>query len=158
MNPQDPLANLHPLRQPELIGWWPLAPGWWLLLCLVIITVAVLIYLLRKHYKKNAYRRRALRQLQSLHAQYQMEGNARGYLARINALLKSVALLAYPRSTVAPQHGEPWRKFLNLSLPPDTQLPSDFDNAIYQSHEPDIDMAQLHRAAQQWIKKHRAAA
>jgi hypothetical protein len=158
VNPQDPLANLHPLRQPELIGWWPLAPGWWLLLCLAIITVAVLIYLLRKHYRKNAYRRRALLQLQALHAQYQTDGNACGYLANINALLKSVALLAYPRSTVAAQHGESWRKFLNLSLPPDAQLQSGFDNAVYQSQAPDIDMTQLHRAALQWIKKHKAAA
>ena len=35
MNPQDPLAALHPLRTPEPIGWWPLAPGWWVLLMFV---------------------------------------------------------------------------------------------------------------------------
>lgn len=157
MNPQDPLADLHPLRQPELIGWWPLAPGWWLLLCLAIICIAVIVYLLRKHYKKNAYRRRALLQLQALHAQYQTDANDRYYLAAVNALLKGVALLAYPRSTVAAQHGESWRQFLNLSLPPDAQLQSGFDEAIYQSQEPDIDMDQLHRSAQHWIKKHKAA-
>ena len=158
MNPQDPLADLHPLRQPELIGWWPLAPGWWLLLCVSIVTVAVLIYLLRRQYTRNAYRRRALLQLRALHEQYQTDGNASDYLAHINALLKGVALLAYPRATVAAQHGESWRTFLNLTLPPDAQLPSDFDNAIYQSQAPDLDMTQLHDAALHWIKKHKAAA
>tara|TARA_B110000503_G_scaffold139089_1_gene226675 strand:+ start:33356 stop:33832 length:477 start_codon:yes stop_codon:yes gene_type:complete len=158
VNPQDPLANLHPLRQPELIGWWPPAPGWWLLLCLAIATVAMLIYLLRKHYKKSAYRRHALLQLQALHTQYQVDKNSGNYLAHINALLKSVALVAYPRSTVAAQHGAGWRIFLNQSLPHDAQLQDDFDNAVYQSRSPDLDMAQVHRVAQLWIKKHKAAA
>ena len=34
MTPTDPLAPLNPLRQPEAISWWPLAPcggSWWLL-------------------------------------------------------------------------------------------------------------------------------
>jgi len=30
MNP-DPLAPLRPLHLPDQIGWWPPAPGWWLL-------------------------------------------------------------------------------------------------------------------------------
>ena len=141
MNPEDPLANLHPLRQPELIGWWPPAPGWWLLLCLAVIAVALVIYLVRRHQRKNAYRRHALHQLQALDAQYHADNNAGEYLAHINALLKSVALLAYSRSSVASQHGAAWRNFINLSLPSDVQLPSEFDDAIYQSQNPQIDMA-----------------
>ncbi|CAA0098898.1 Uncharacterised protein [Halioglobus japonicus] len=158
MNPQDPLANLHPLRQPELIGWWPPAPGWWLLLCLTILAVAVLVYLLRKHHRKNAYRRQALRQLQALHTKFQHDDNDGDYLGDINALLKSVALLAYPRSSVASQHGAAWRMFLNQSLPADTQLPESFDNAVYQPQAPDIDLALVHKAALHWIKKHKASA
>ena len=157
MNPEDPLANLHPLRQPELIGWWPPAPGWWLLACLLIIVAAVLVYLVRRYRAKNAYRRRALLQLQELHAQYLVDAEAASYLRRINALLKSVALLAYPRAVVAAQHGANWRQFLNLSLPADAQLPIEFDDALYREHCPAIDVAQVHSAAQQWIKKHRAA-
>lgn len=155
MNPEDPLANLHPLRQPELIGWWPPAPGWWLLALLVIIAVALLVYLLRRYRAKNAYRRRALRQLRELHAQYQADAETGSYLRRINALLKSVALLAYPRAVVAAQHGETWRQFLNLSLPPDAQLPSEFNHALYQQQCPDIDVTQVQRAAELWIRKHR---
>jgi hypothetical protein len=157
VNPQDPLANLHPLRQPELIGWWPPALGWWLLACLIIVVVALLVYLLRRHRAKNAYRRRALRQLQALHAQYQLDAEAASYLRNINALLKSVALLAYPRAVVAAQHGASWRQFLNLSLPADAQLTSEFDDALYREQCPAIDVAQVQRAAEQWIKKHRAA-
>lgn len=155
MNPQDPLANLHPLRLPEPIGWWPLAPGWWFLLLASLLLVAMLIYLVRKHFRKNAYRRRALRQLQSLHAQFLEKNDASLYLTQLNALLKSVALLAYCRSDVAARHGANWRVFLNRSLPPAQQLQPPFDNAVYQRTCPDVDVLQVHRAARHWILHHR---
>jgi hypothetical protein len=157
VNPQDPLANLHPLRTPELIGWWPLAPGWWILLLAGILFVATLAYLLRQRYRKNAYRRRALLQLQSLHTDYLVKRDTSHYLSQINALLKSVALLAYPRTEVAAQHGVAWREFLNRSLPPAEQLQPAFDDAAYQKSSPEIDVAQVHSAARLWIRRHKAA-
>ena len=156
MNPQDPLATLHALRTPALIGWWPPAPGWWLLLLTGLVVVATLIYLMHRRYRRNRYRRRALRQLQTLHTDYLAKLDAGHYLGQINALLKSVALLAYPRPVVAAQHGANWRTFLNSSLPPDEQLPPAFDDAAYQKTCPEIDVAQVQRAAHHWIKHHRA--
>lgn len=156
MNPQDPLASLHPLRAPALIGWWPPAPGWWLLLLAGLIVVATLAYWMRRRYRCNSYRRRALLQLQSLHTDYLAKPDASLYLGQINALLKSVALLAYPRAAVAAQHGGGWRTFLNRSLPNDAQLPPAFEYAAYQKTCPEIDVAQVQRAAQHWIKRHRA--
>ncbi len=157
MNPQDPLANLHPLRTPELIGWWPLAPGWWILLLAGILLVTTLTYLLHKRYRKNAYRRRALLQLQSLHTDYLAKSDTGYYLSQINALLKSVALLAYPRTEIAAEHGAAWRAFLNRSLPPAEQFQPAFDDAAYQKNCPEIDVAQVHRAAQHWIRRHKVA-
>jgi hypothetical protein len=157
VNPQDPLANLHPLRQPELIGWWPPAPGWWMLLGIAIIIVAALVYLWRKHRKKNTYRRLALSQLQALRLQFESEEDTSVFIAQVNALLKSVALRAYPRTDVAAKHGAAWRSFLNLSLPPSEELQSDFDEAIYQKHCPSIDVAQVSRSAELWIKNHKGA-
>jgi hypothetical protein len=116
------------------------------------------VYLLRRHRTKNAYRRRALRQLKDLHAQYQVDAEAMSYLQHINALLKSVAMLAHPRAVVAAQHGTSWREFLNRSLPPEKQLPGEFDTALYQQHCPAIDVENVRRAAEHWIKKHRPAA
>jgi len=157
VNPQDPLANLHPLRLPEPIGWWPPAPGWWILLLGAVLLVATLAYLLYNRYKKNAYRRRALRQLHSLYKDYLANDDTSCYVRDINALLKSAALLAYPRAEVAPQHGEAWRAFLNRSLPPTEQLQPAFAHAAYQKTCPEIDVARVHRAAQQWIKRHKVA-
>jgi len=155
VNPQDPLANLHPLREPLSIGWWPPATGWWILLVAGVLAVTALAYLLVKQHRKNAYRRRALLQLDSLHSSYQATGDDGHYLEQINALLKGVALLAYPRPEVAAQHGESWRTFLNHSLPPAEHFQPAFDDAAYQKTRPEIDVAQVHLAAQSWIKNHK---
>jgi hypothetical protein len=156
MNPQDPLAGLHPLRTPDIIGWWPPAPGWWALLAALIFAAALTYYLVRRHYTRNAYRRRALQQLACAQQAYLENGDASHYLAQVNSLLKSVALLAYPRSEIASAHGPQWRAFLNSSLPEALQLQSNFDNAAYRISCADIDLAQVHRAATRWIKSHRA--
>jgi hypothetical protein len=156
VNPQDPFANLHPLRLPVQIGWWPPAPGWWLLLLAGLVALTALGYLIRRRYKRNAYRRRALLQLQALETQYVAQPDAGHHLSQINALLKSVALLAYPRTSVAAHYGGNWRAFLNRSLPPDAHFPQAFDDAAYQKNCPAIDVAQVHKAAQHWIRHHKA--
>ncbi|NQY04093.1 MAG: DUF4381 family protein [Halieaceae bacterium] len=51
MNPQsDPLAALHPLREPAAIALWPPAPGWWLLaLLLMVLLIAAALWLRRRY-------------------------------------------------------------------------------------------------------------
>ncbi|MDG2046307.1 MAG: DUF4381 domain-containing protein [Halioglobus sp.] len=156
MNPQDPLADLNPLRQPELIGWWPLAPGWWLLLVAAILCLASLIFVLTRRYRRNTYRRRALIQLQRLHTDYVTKSEYKQYLSELNTLLKSVALVAYPRADIAALHGEAWLTFLNTSLPLENHFQSVFNDAVYQKTYPELDVEQLHRSAQHWIKRHKA--
>jgi len=43
----DRLAELRDIHLPEAIGWWPLAPGWWMLFALVLIVIAALFFYLR---------------------------------------------------------------------------------------------------------------
>ncbi len=159
MNPQDPLAALQPLREPAAIGWWPPAPGWWILAALLLVGSAVLAYLLWRRHRRNAYRRRALRQLDALHADLaQGRDDTLRYIESVNALLKSVALAAYPRPEVASRHGESWRAFLNAQLPDAEQFAEDFDDAAYRDPPPAIDTQQVHRSARYWIRHHRVAA
>lgn len=158
MTPQDPLAGLHPLREPVAIGWWPPAPGWWALLVIVLALTALLGYFLWRRRRNNAYRRRALLQLAALRRQYENGGDRLHYIEQLNALLKRVALTAYPRQQVAGRHGESWRNFLNESLPPSDQFTPAFDAAVYQKTPPEFDPDQVHRSADYWIRHHRAAA
>lgn len=158
MNPQDPLANLHPLRDPDMIGWWPLAPGWWILLIVAIITLTSLTYWLIRRYRRNAYRRQALLQLDQLHRDLQAGGNSSEFATRVNALLKRVALTAYPGDEIASRHSESWQSFLNQQLQADMQFHDDFATAAYRKTCPELDTSQLQQAARQWIKQHRGTA
>ena len=157
MNP-DPLAALHPLREPAAVGWWPPAPGWWVLLLLALAVIAVTCYLLWRRYQRGAYRRRALRQLEQLHCQHAQNPDNGRYLEGVNALLKSVALVAYPARDVASRHGESWRLFLNEHLPGDEQFTEEFGDAAYRQTPPAIDEQKLYRSASYWIRHHKVAA
>ena len=68
-------------------------------------TLNTAVYLARRHYRRNAYRRVAMLQLQHSLQAFQSSGNASRFICEINALLKSVALLAYPRNEIAAIHG-----------------------------------------------------
>ena len=87
MNPQDPLAALHPLREPELVSWWPPAPGWWVLGALLLLGLAILTWFALRRYQRNAYRRQALARLEALQSEYRSAGDLGSYAAGINALL-----------------------------------------------------------------------
>ena len=155
MNPQDPLANLHPLREPDLIGWWPLAPGWWLLIVLAALCLAFLLAVVIKRYRANAYRRQAVAQLQVLRSTYLADRDPSRYIAAANALLKSVALRSYPRREIAATSGEPWLRFLNSSTKNAGNFDTGFVTAAYRKNCPDMDMERLHQTAQTWIRRHR---
>lgn len=162
MNPQDPLAALNPLREPASIGWWPLAPGWWVLITLIIIAIVVLCYILHKRYKRNAYRRLALIQLKEIATDLEVnaEDNARVHTAvtATNALLKAVALRVFPRHDIAALFGTAWLEFLNSTAGKGTgTFPTEFSNAAYQRQNPNLDMQQISTAAEHWIKTHRAS-
>lgn len=43
----DP-TNLADIQLPEVVSFWPLAPGWWLLLTAIIIVLLAIIYLLKR--------------------------------------------------------------------------------------------------------------
>jgi hypothetical protein len=161
MNPQDPLAQLHPLREPQLIGWWPLAPGWWLLLALLLLVLAVTAYWLWRRYQKRAYRRQAERQLAALLSAYKDGDDRTAFVASVNRLLKATALVAYPRRTVAAASGEQWLALLTDTLAHsgagETFTP-EFADAGYRPGPPATDPEQLHRLALAWIRHHKVAA
>jgi hypothetical protein len=93
MNTTSLLDQLAPLREPSAIGWWPLAPGWWLVFFIVVFLFGLLGWALAKRWHKNRYRRLALRQIKVLQAL------DKPTLEQVNKLLKATCTtyLAKPR-------------------------------------------------------------
>jgi hypothetical protein len=150
----DPLAQLHPLREPGAISAWPPAPGWWILAFLLLVAIAVALFLWWRHYRRQAYRREGLRQLDALQRQLEASGDRARFAQSVNALLKAVALRAFPRRQVAAASGEQWLAFLRDTSGTGWAAPDALIDAPYRP-EPDLQTEDLHRAAAEWIREHR---
>lgn len=81
---QAQLENLRDIRLPDPIGWWPLAPGWWMLLAL--ICAAILGALIWNTLRKRTARYLALREL------VHMDLTDPGFAATLSILLRRVAI------------------------------------------------------------------
>ncbi|CEG58917.1 DUF4381 domain-containing protein [Legionella fallonii] len=109
----DELTQLKDIHLPDSIGWWPLAPGWYVVMLMILVMAIVFAYFLRKRRRDALAKNQALELLKNYTIQYEKERNAQLTSACISELLRRVALVYYPRSAVASLHGDGWIEFLN---------------------------------------------
>jgi len=110
---QIPLRGLH---LPDAIGWWPLAPGWWLVIALLVLGLGLLLRdALRRHSRSRA-RRHALRQLEQYTAAFAGHGDAVTLGIEVSELLRRAMLAYAPRGDVAGLTGEAWLAWLDRDL------------------------------------------
>lgn len=146
MNPKIMLSQLAPLREPAAISWWPLAPGWWIVLALSVTLLTGVFLQLRKRRRKTAYRRIALAALEELRSR-------QAGTDELNWLLKAAALRAYPQEQVAGLHGAAWQQFLASTCPKVASETFAELDALYQ-REPSPVSGHLFEAAENWIRQH----
>lgn len=154
----DPLAQLQDIHLPAEIGLWPPAWGWWLLACLLIICSGALIYFVKRHRARNAYRALALRELNLLNQQFSSTENA-DYLQGLSVLLRRTALSGFSNQFNASLKGNEWLEWLDDHCPSTKgQFSQGVGTALligqYQKN-PEFDRVQLHQLSMQWIKQHR---
>lgn len=131
------------------------APGWYVLLGLV----AFIIFGLRmRHlilYRRNAYRRQAVSQIQTL----AKEGNSVELIKRINLTLKEIVLRSNPRSTISPLEGSTWIDFLNSKCHDGPFESTDyklFEDAVYREMVDNNQAVEgLMNRSLIWINKHK---
>ena len=109
MNPESlPLRDIH---LPAPVGWWPLAPGWWLLFALV---VGVILWCIARYFRREARRRRlAQNHLNRFHRDWRQHQESRRFVADISALLRRYAIAVDGREHVAGLSGRAWIEHLN---------------------------------------------
>ena len=155
---QDPLAYLHDIHLPPEIGLWPPAWGWWALTLIICASIALAVFLFRRHQKRHGYRARALRELQQINAQYSSDKQA-DYLQAVAILLRRTAVSGFGSHFSVNLNGTAWLQWLDDQCTKENQsFTQGVGNILltgpYQK-QPLFDRAALHALCEQWIKKHR---
>ena len=114
MDPQQ--IPLRGLQLPEAVGWWALAPGWWLLILFLLATGGFLIRAWLRRRAHAAARRKALRQLEESRSAYAYHGNPVTLGAEVSELLRRAMLAYAPRAEVAGLTGDAWLAWLDRDL------------------------------------------
>lgn len=141
---------LRDIHVPSVSPWWPLAPGWWVLLALAVVALVILVIVWRR---RVAWRRHvdvALSDLRDARARYARDGDAIAFAATASQLVRRVARTREPQSVAL--SGEPWRGALARMAPAqDASLLAVLDDAKYR-RDARIDVDAASREVEAWVR------
>lgn len=153
---QASLDHLNDIIVPDAVGFFPMAPGWVILGCLM---VTFLFHLAIKHYllyKRSLYKREALQELYSLTTE-----DAQGTVSLLD-LAKRVGIAAYGRGEVARLEGDLWWDFMenNSKVRVNGELRDDIKVLLYDKNTAYVSSKYkgLEGIVKAWIKTHKAVA
>ncbi|MEP4685936.1 MAG: DUF4381 domain-containing protein, partial [Rhodopirellula bahusiensis] len=104
MKASDPasLDRLNDIVVPAPVSWWPLAPGWHVLIAVLLAAGIWLAWKSWRTWTANAYRREAIHELESANT-----------VGAISELLRRTALVSTSRSELATMTGDRWPDWLS---------------------------------------------
>jgi hypothetical protein len=143
--PATSLDLLHGLVLPPDVAWWPPAPGWYVVIAILLLGGILMLARLVSRYRADAYRRAALRELANLED-----------VAGIAELLRRTAMVVASRATVAQLKGAAWLDWLAQNGPqplPET-LRELLTTGVYGRPDVKHDFDALREYAASWIKGH----
>jgi len=113
MNPDSVLEQLRDIHSPSAISSWPPAIGWWILAIVCFVVVIFVLYQIIYRYKKNAWRRSAIKELNHLKSIYSEQANTTT-LSELNALLKRCIASARKNSDYLSLTSKAWTECLKF--------------------------------------------
>jgi hypothetical protein len=126
MESEDPLSQLADIHLPDPVSFWPLAPGWWIVIVLILMGLCWLGFLSVRKLILNRRLQAAQRELEKAIQTYRDhikdglgDQNQAGldYLYAVNTVLNRVALYTNPKRSreIAKLTGTPWLAYLDQS-------------------------------------------
>lgn len=105
-----PLREIH---LPGSVGWWPPAPGWWILPGIVLLGGA-LVWYFRRLYKRRRYSavNMARRELDGIRSRFDADRDAGHCVRSVSGLLRRLCISVFPRNESAGLTGAEWLAFL----------------------------------------------
>lgn len=157
------LRSLHDIVTPAQVSWFPQTWGWAALATALGLALAVLLVRALRQYRRNAYRREALRLLGVAASDIRNSPTSEAGLQKIAELLKRTALAAWPRKKVASLSGPDFARFLTENAPgmDPNALAALLDDLEYRESDPVTprpDDRQIIETARDWIENHHVRA
>lgn len=107
---QDLLSQLAPAHAPAAAPWWPLAPGWWILIAVVLLALLVVAGLrYRRSLPQQRMRRTALQELDRIGLE---KSDDAAFARALELLLRRYAITRFGRTAIAQLNGEAWLAFI----------------------------------------------
>ncbi len=146
--------QLRALHLPEPVGYWPPAPGWWLLAIVLLLGGALALFAWVRRRQQHSLPGRCRRLLVQAYARWQRSGATDTYLHELAAVLRRVALQTDERTRVAGLSEADWMGWLAQA----SAHPLDEANCrvvasdLYRRATPDLDVPGLHRDLLRWAQ------
>lgn len=158
----DALSEMADIHLPAEPGFWPLAPGWWVLAALLLALLIYGAYRLQKRLQLHRRYRSALRELDKCLTTLQTDAGPDGpgmeqrliYVNEVNSVLRRVALLHFEHSRVAGLTAQAWVAFIKQH-DRGGHLTPELAGALAEGRfapRCDVDTQALHGMARDWIK------
>lgn len=148
--------DMGPLYEPDPVGFSFETPGWYVLGIFILLVAISLLFKWLKGYRKNAYRREALKSISEIEQNSQSYNDA-NLLKDILVLLKLVAIEAFGRQQVAQLYGNNWLEFLESKgkNTPFTDYEQHIVNTLYDTIPVEQkETGTLIELSKQWIRTH----
>ena len=155
---EEQITNIGKLIEPEPIGFSFDAPGWTILLGIIIFILIILAYKKFQEYQKNKYRRFAISSIKSLTSpEFTMEE----IIFKISEILKRVSITSYGRNEIASLNGKDWLEFVSQKNKNKSffqkKSKAILTGLLYQGKYAEInndDIQNYKKDSLNWIKKH----
>jgi signal transduction histidine kinase len=110
------LRSLHDIALPPPVSWMPQTWGWAVLAAIAVATLLGWAILALRRYRRNAYRREALRLLSAAASDLRNPDTRRHGAQKLAELMKRTALAAWPREKVAAVTAGKWNAMIGASV------------------------------------------
>jgi uncharacterized protein DUF4381 len=115
MQGSDPATlALRDIHLPNTVLWWPLAPGWWVLLLTIIFLFVSIFYLIRR--RKNYHISTmylARQELEKIKIEFKVNQDKSILIKELSELIRRVSISLFKRDESASLTGQDWLLFLD---------------------------------------------
>lgn len=158
MDNEELLEQLADIHLPMEISYWPPAPGWWLLILILIAGIVFMIRRYARYYNHKKVCEYALNELEHCRVQFDTSNEDTdlmrlAYINSFNSVIRRVALVHFPEENVASLTGEAWVDFIREkgdSSGLDETISSALSFGRFQT-ECNVDINDLNKLGIAWI-------